>query len=143
MRIFVLALMMILLPLRGWMGDAMAMEMAVDELHATHTIAETAHNTGARATLLPELKSTDSPEHDCHDVAAQSPLDATDGGVVSDHTASTECGSCSACQSCHAVGMLAMSHPNLVSAAPVVKATVGHPLLKGVTPNPGLKPPIS
>jgi hypothetical protein len=143
MRIVVLALMMILLPLRGWMGDAMAMEMAVDELHATHTIAATANNTGAGATLLANLKSTHAPEHDCHDAAAQSPVDATDGRVVPDHTASTDCGSCSACQSCHAVGMLAMNHPTLGSAAPAVKATAGHPLLKGVTPDPGLKPPIS
>lgn len=143
MRIFMLALMMILLPLRGWMGDAMAVEMATDQLHATHTIAISAGAAGASATFPTKTESTHSTAHDCHDAPTQATADTAGGQHGSDNAPSTDCGSCSACQSCHAVGLVAMGHPTLSSAAPAVKATAGHPLLKGVTPNPGLKPPIS
>ena len=143
MRIFMLALMMILLPLRGWMGDAMATEMATDQLHATHSIASSALTVGASATFFTKTESTHSAEHDCHDTAAQTAVDAAGELLGSDTTPPVDCSSCSACQSCHAVGLLALSHPTLSSAVPTVKATTGHPLLKGVTPNPGLKPPIS
>jgi hypothetical protein len=144
MRILVLALMMTMLPLRGWTGDFMAMEMAVDQFHASHLIATpegTARTSGPSGV---DSASSKSSERDCHEIVALTAVEAVGGQPESnDNVSSNTCGSCTACQSCHTMGLLAMSHPAFIHVELTVKATAGHPLLEGVTPDPGLKPPIS
>ena len=108
MRFLVLVLMLVLLPLRGWMGDAMATAMAVD---AINTIAVSAHEKTAEGYFgHTTVKTTAGVMTDCAehtaahmseatpaDKAATSPLDSTDQNGHGEH--------CQTCQACHSVAM--------------------------------------
>jgi hypothetical protein len=99
MRLIVLALMIVLLPLRGWAGDTMATQMAS---------AAVAIETGAARTK--KIAATASFDHknqafqttqampDCHEQVASH--QETDQTANSDH-----CGTCQACQACHTVAL--------------------------------------
>ncbi len=110
MRLFVLALMMVLLPLRGWTGDAMATDMAVSaaaqQMHQTATAAK------ADAHLSHQAHEGRS-DHAAHE--AQSEVTANTADCLShadcDQTHNAghnagHCESCSACQACHNVALL-------------------------------------
>jgi hypothetical protein len=110
MRFLVLALMMLLLPLRGWTGDAMATDMALSmAAQLTHSTAA-----AAKSDVHPEHPSheghSDHPAHEASaEVMASTPdcLNHADCGQAHDtgHSAGT-CESCSACQACHNVALL-------------------------------------
>ncbi len=98
MRRWFFVLLILLLPLRGWVGDAMAMQMALPGQHAAtsgvmqHADAKSASahtplNTGAAA-------ATD----DCF-----GHTNAQDTGDASDDA---HCEACAMCQTCHTVAML-------------------------------------
>ncbi len=99
MRLFILALMIALLPVRGWVGDAMATSMAAGHAQqiATKTIADTPGKSGAKA------------QFDHHSLMSEAVQDASDcaGHMASEVTAEadTNCESCSACQACHTVAL--------------------------------------
>ena len=111
MRIFLFALMIALLPLRGFAGDVMATEMAIQmaaqaQSHfsdATKTVAAHADHPGA------------SGHFDSHHETAAAPEAATTGNACADHVAAEQChsssnhgdnhGSCQACQACHTVAL--------------------------------------
>lgn len=145
MRHLLLALMIALLPLRGWVGDAMATQMAAAhvqhgqlasaEQSATKTIAASAHHMGAEGHSGHEETSPEATMamHDCAGNTSDSSTPTNDAG----------CESCAACQACHTVALsLATS-----DQSPVFK---GRSLLR---PAPdqfasadaalGQKPPIS
>jgi hypothetical protein len=144
MRILVPALIMIMLPLHGWMGDVMAMEMAIDQLHASHLITSPEGTAKAGGYFGVASASIKSSERDFDEIVAQTAVEAVGGQLESnDNVSSNNYGSCSACHSCHTMGLLAMSHPAFIHVEPTFEATAGHPLLEGITPDPGLKPPIS
>ena len=102
MRHLFVAFLIALLPLRGWVGDAMATSMAADHAQhmaqvATKIIATDTHQTGEKAHFDPEtvavkatLLTVDCSGHDLESVSLK----------VSAH-----CDSCSACQACHAVAL--------------------------------------
>lgn len=109
MRFLLFALMIALLPLRGWIGDAMATEMALAQVQhpqlATKTIASHTHETGAEAhfhheAAAPEAADAVQAMQAVHDCAGHAADDAS-------HVADAHCESCAACQACHAV---ALSH---------------------------------
>jgi hypothetical protein len=77
MRRFIFILMIALLPLRGWMGEAMATQMATTNLIATQAI-----NTPANAHFEAENSMSDC---DMHKSAKPS---------------------CTHCQACHATGLV-------------------------------------
>ncbi len=79
MRRFIFILMIALLPLRGWMGEAMATEMA-----ATNLIASQAINTPANVDFEAENSMSDCDLHK--------------------NKTTTE-SSCTHCQACHATGL--------------------------------------
>ena len=87
MRRFIFILMIALLPLRGWMGEAMATEMAAINLIATKAI-----NTPATTNL--EAKNSIS---DC-DMHKSSSTDSTSN--------TTTKSSCTHCQACHVTGLI-------------------------------------
>lgn len=96
MRRLLLALMILLLPLRGWLGDAMAMELAVPAMQAVavHAAeAETAHHAGFG-------HQADAAAPPCHEDAQAAPATAHHG---SEHPAGHGHGHCTACQICHSV----------------------------------------
>ena len=95
MRRFFLILMIALLPLRGWVGDAMAMEMLVQHPIAMQNIAASADKSSASDLFDTEMQA-ECPGH------AESTTPASD----TDNTSGTRpnhCGSCPLCQICHTV----------------------------------------
>ena len=83
MRSFIFILMIVLLPLRGWMGEAMATEMATMNMIAKQTM-----NTLAAADSSLENSVSDCDMH------------KTKGAELT-----TAKPSCNCCQACHATGM--------------------------------------
>jgi hypothetical protein len=88
MRRFIFILMIALLPLRGWMGEAMATTMAADEI-AINLIADKAINT---STSIDSPLENDTSNCDMHKLA---PVDD-----------SSSQSSCTACQACNAAGTM-------------------------------------
>ena len=98
MRFLVIALMIVLLPLRSWAGDAMATQMAGSQI-AIESGAANAHETSATATFDHQKQA----KSDCHE-ATPSPLDSHPS--ASHEPGSNHCGNCVACQACHTVALL-------------------------------------
>ena len=100
MRRFIFILMIALLPLRGWVGEAMATEMATMHLVATQAI-----NTPATAIFgIKNDVSTDLTAST--DAATPSSAMPADCEMHAGSTADTPAKQlCSHCQACHAVGL--------------------------------------
>ncbi len=131
MRTLFLAFLIALLPLRGWIGDAMALDLAGPH----HAAVTAAANTTAG---LPDCHTghTGHGGHGGH--ADMSTTDSPDPAQ-----ADGDCGSCSLCQICHSV-VLASALPPLPSlqlgaAAPLAR----QPLYASAERLPGDKPPKS
>jgi len=90
MRRFIFVLMIALLPLRGWMGEAMATETASINFIATQVI-----NTPANANLVAENSMSDCDLHK-----------SKTANNTSDTTNTTAKSSCTHCQACHATGLV-------------------------------------
>lgn len=124
MRILFLAFMIALLPLRSWVGDAMAMGLG------SHAM------TAAQAEVMPPAAA------DCHDHSGHAP--------VLDHLAAQhseahdqDCGSCSACQICHSVALASALPSYTPSPLPDVPPASATRQLASAERAPGYKPPIS
>ena len=114
-----LALMILLLPLRGWLGDAMATEMAgktmpvMQQQVATKIIAGHAHKTSDASHLSHETPAPESAQAllDCAGHSSETALQPT-----ASHDG--HCGSCQVCQVCHSVAL----SPPAVILVPAFKA---------------------
>ena len=165
MRHLMLAFMILLLPLRGWMGDAMATEMAAKvAVHAaperssaqvaTKPIATSAMDTGAGSQFHHESaafeavsglhagnndnahKTGHAAAHDCADLGAGQTSQTADAN-------DGHCGSCQACQACHTLALSAalvqantLFAPSALCHAAAVQFASAQAAL-------GQKPPIS
>ena len=117
MRALLIALMIALLPLRGWVGDAMAQQLATASVQAPVSGAEQARHTHTDCALHGDQGSTPEP--------------------ASDHG-----GSCSDCQVCHTMAMEAPSLASLQAAsAPAVLYPVSSDFASAERAL-GFKPPI-
>ncbi|MEO5738658.1 MAG: hypothetical protein ABIQ82_14530 [Variovorax sp.] len=123
MRVFVLALAILLLPLRGWLGDAMALQnvqpqqtMAAEAstaMHAMHDMADMAHDDAS------------------HPPAAHTP-------------AAPDCQTtCTHCQLCHSVAMTVWPELALLGEAPREAPSFRPVVFASAEPARGFKPPIS
>lgn len=106
MRRLLLILMIALLPLRGWAGDAMATGMAAGQMaqmQQTHVATE---NIAAHAHAASEKAHFD------YDIAAPhtGPMAADCAGHGADDGDASHCDTCSACQACHAVALAHSGH---------------------------------
>lgn len=120
MRLFLLTLMIALLPLRGWMGDAMTLERSVSE-HDAMTVASVQDNCHQIS------------QHGMHEAATTSdPAHAQDDGD-----------SCTDCQICHSIALATtlLSTPTLQARMP--QPLVLNRLHASADPAPGFKPPIA
>ncbi|WP_084181130.1 hypothetical protein [Polaromonas glacialis] len=102
MRHLFLILMIALLPLRGWVSDAMATGMLASQVQqqqqtATKTEATHGHEAGTKA-----HQDTETVVADVTPTAADCPGHAS--GAES-HAADAHCESCSVCQACHTVAL--------------------------------------
>jgi hypothetical protein len=92
MRRWLLLLVVLLLPLRGWMGDAMAGQML------QHSAADM--NVHASAVAGAEHAA---PVHDCADHAHAAPAPAHEQQAQPE--AGTDCRTCASCQVCSSVAL--------------------------------------
>lgn len=104
MRHLFIAFLIALLPLRGWVSDAMATEMVVAQFQTqqqgvTKATAEHAHEAGEQAHIDLDTEVTTA-----RMAAADCPGHASGGDS---HAADTHCESCSVCQVCHTVALSA------------------------------------
>ena len=98
MHRLLIIIMIALLPLRGWAGDAMATGMATGQMQVAaksiaahaHAVMEAAHFDHENAT--PDATGTHA---DC----------AGHGAEDADHAGDSHCDTCSACQACHTVAL--------------------------------------
>ena len=142
MRHLVLALMILLLPLRGWMGDAMATSMATDMAitmaAGTHKTSQSNHFEGQTpAQAAPAADPQALPDCAGHSASQATPAQAS-------HDAQGEHGQpCQSCQACHTVA-LSPSSPDLRGAftAPPMPRSVAAEFTSAVAAL-GQKPPIS
>ena len=125
-----LMLMIALLPLRGWVGSAMAHEPGTGVTMAVQAHVAQAHAADADAAA----------HEDCMGHEAAAP--AADAAPESD-SAGFACPTCADCQACSAVGLataaaslIPLSFDRPQPAAPVVG-------FASADPAPGFKPPIS
>ena len=142
MRRCILLIMIALLPMRGWIGDAMATEMASSRSQvnseqsqsATEIIAGHAHLAGAADYFGYKNVQENSvtPGTDCFDHSGAG--EASDGA---------HCNTCTVCQVCHTV---ALSPGFAGSDAALSLVTPPHSpvaLFASADPAHGKKPPIS
>ncbi|GAB3478485.1 hypothetical protein GCM10011496_16870 [Polaromonas eurypsychrophila] len=139
MRHLILALMIALLPIRGWVGDVMATEMASSRpavLAATNTIAD-----------LTPLVWADG--HFDHASAAPQPVAATPdcaghGNGDSPAPASgAHCEVCPACQACHTVALSPTADTTAPVLAPLSPSHSPVARFASADTAQGQKPPIS
>jgi hypothetical protein len=139
MRHLVLALMIALLPIRGWVGEVMATDMASSKAtqrqNATKMVAAHAHGAGAGDHF--GHASTDAP------APAAAPDCAGHGTQESNPMADAHGESCTVCQACHTVALFpmipAMPSPMASPSVPRSPAT----RFASAIAAPGQKPPIS
>lgn len=128
MRTLFLALMIALLPLRGWVGDVMAMERLGQAL-PTAPAAAAGHN-------------------ECHEAQAHHGHDVTQedmshpAGHANGH-AQADCSGCTVCQICHSVVLASVPTPTRTAALPMALPPSHTRLYASAEPVPGFKPPIS
>lgn len=137
MRHLVLALMIVLLPLRGWAGDAMATQMASAAI-ATETGAASAHEMRATASFdhQNEVFEATQTVPDCHEQSAGQPN--ADLTANSDH-----CGTCQACQACHTVALSPSTLTVTASFKPPQLRPARAAAFTSAAAALGQKPPIS
>ncbi|MGB4118130.1 MAG: hypothetical protein WBK51_16430 [Polaromonas sp.] len=129
--------MIVLLPLRGWAGDVMAVEMASTAI-AIKSEAVGAHKIAATASFDHQNQASAATQAlpDCHEQLASQP--AIDNTTNNDH-----CGTCQACQACHTV---ALTHSPIEVAgsftSPQLRPTQAA-VFTSATTALGQKPPIS
>ena len=143
MRRFSFVLVIALLLLRGWMGEAMATGMALAPLQplpsATQTVAAHAHAPGAQM-------------HVGHEAAepalfdeAQAVHDCTGGADSEDpsHAGPAHCDACAACQACHTVALSPLAPSTAsISMPPALPRSSATQFASAVAAL-GQKPPIS
>lgn len=143
MRVLLLALMIALLPLRGWVGDAMAMEMVAATLQqpeiAMNSVAS--HADMARETTPFETRHEAMVHADCPGHAATASGSDTPAG--SQHLAdAADCATCAACQICHTVALTPIPLQMASAALPTVQPQSSSHHFASAERAPGFKPPI-
>jgi len=135
MRTLLLALMIALLPIRGWLGDAMALEMVRHSLPAASLVAEaSAASMTADAHCHEAMDSDGGMDTMAHHAGSH------DDDSGADHQG---CGTCTACQVCHTVALGGMPLIDTVHSAPQAPPAAHATRFASAEPAPGLKPPIS
>lgn len=123
MRVLLLALMIALLPVRGWVGNAMAVDMAAQQAQQAAANAES----GIEASAMPE---------DCpmHAQASEAETSQADGA---------HCNGCNTCELC--LALASFTWPGLQPAAFTLHAEplAGGTLFTSAERASGFKPPIS
>lgn len=138
MRVLIVTLMIALLPMRAWLGDAMAMQM-VTHTDTTESIADSPVSKRAEATFSVKSETPHSPCHEADAGMHHGPETAVSTNT-DDHS---DCGQCSACQVCHGVAIFLATDHLAMLAPPALLMHSTPSLFASVPRTPHLKPPIS
>lgn len=144
MRHLLLALMIALLPLRGWVGDAMAMEMMASALDhrvesASYFIASHADSTSPEAQFNAQpmdMVHADCPGHATMASSGNTPADSQH------HADAADCATCAACQICHTVALTPIPLQIAAAVLPAGQPQTSSPHFASAERTPGFKPPI-
>lgn len=132
MRTLFLALMITLLPLRGWVGDVMAVELSRQSTAAHHAAPVSAPS------VHHEAHAAGAPHHGHTMADAAAPCADAD-----EEQGLADCTGCTVCQICHSVALT----PVLPELPPAVRPTSvpasSQPLYASAERALGDKPPIS
>ncbi|MGA0569537.1 hypothetical protein ACO2Q9_02330 [Variovorax sp. VNK109] len=131
---FVLVLMSLLL-VRGWVGDAMAIGKVPAVHGATPAIA-----LAADAPMPCHDAPAPASAHDMHAMVA---TDAAMNHDMPQHGSGDDCGTCTSCQVCHssAVALLSGTPPAATMPQALAQRMTAH--FASAEPQQGFKPPIS
>jgi hypothetical protein len=113
LRHLMLALLIVLLPLRGWMGDAMALEMLSQTLNTSKSIATAPDSAWATSHFDQSIPHTSAPCHDEADSGADTAALSVPG---------ESCHHCNACEVCNLTA--AMQTTALAALVPVAQQAV-------------------
>ena len=147
MRFLVLALMIALLPLRGWAGEVMATEMASTQVVRAKAQAESATELVASDAKIHWTTGTFEGKKTVFEAShtKTSAIGDCEGHAKVDEAASVaaHCDSCPACQACHTVALSAAAADlNLTfSSRTLLRPAAAH--FASATAALGQKPPIS
>lgn len=134
MRAAFFVLMMVLLPIRAWVGDAMVIQTA--SISTSPALAGVKVNSGSSLTPLP-----------CHEAATVSAhtTDLTEPPAVAGDSASAhgDCAQCSTCQMCHSVALFTAIDCWSALVLPRLEVRSSLSLFVSVPLAQHLKPPIS
>ena len=116
MRHLLLALLIALLPLRGWVGDAMATQMAAGQIQHSQS-QQHGQQHDATKMIADDQDGILAAAHFDHEEVAEAlpaaePDCAGHSTGESTHAADGHCESCAACQACNAVA-LSLTGPDL------------------------------
>ncbi|MBP7565214.1 MAG: hypothetical protein KA795_04335 [Burkholderiaceae bacterium] len=163
LRLALMLVVMAMLLARGWMGQAMAMEMAMNPAtaHAStprgmapahHAAASGGHDAAAQASSGHAHVITAVEPPPCHGSAtlmAQATPDAPESHHTSHATSqedshdTSHCGTCTLCQVCHSVAMTDDAATGSPFALPQAAPLQPAPRFASAEPHQGFKPPIS
>ena len=144
MRVLLVALMMILLPLRGWMGDAMAismmnMQMGTSAPPHAMSMQNMAHEMAPQSLQqMPQTAAQASEHDDCAGMTMAAPENAGESAG-----AMAGCESCAVCQACSAVVMGADAQRSLTLSLAQASPVGALPHFASAHAQRGQKPPIS
>ena len=142
MRRLFLILMIALLPVRGWVGDVMAVEMsmvmAAQNEIATESVASYAHSTGARGQF--DSENTAPAYAECPGHAGAAPADMV---ATADNATNGHCNTCGVCQICHTVALATTVAQYPADPKPDALPFIGSTRFASAVTALGQKPPIS
>ena len=139
MRAVLLVLMIALLPLRVWLGNAMAMQNMAGPGNTIENIAVSAYPIRAGTIFYLNSETLAGPCHEAASVAGQ----ASDVTPSTDSAAHSDCTQCSTCQLCHSVALSSVSRLLPLLALPTQALQSSPTRFASVARAPHLKPPIS
>ncbi|MCU4117944.1 hypothetical protein [Variovorax sp. N23] len=136
MRLLVLVLAIVLLPLRGWLGDAMMLAPVQPSTagHAMHAMADGA----MKAHGMHAMPSAD--DNEAHAMHAAMDPGATHDGSEGTHAAHA---TCDTCQFCHSVAVTAWPEVPMPVTAPAHAPVAEAMRFASAEAVQGFKPPIS
>lgn len=142
MRLLLLLLAIVLLPLRGWLGDAMMLAPVQQATagHAMHAMADGAVAAHTTHTMHAKPAADAHGMHAAHAAHAAMDHDAAHGDPDSGHGAHT---TCDTCQFCHSVAVTAWPEVPMPAAAPAHAPVAGAMRFASAEAGQGFKPPIS
>lgn len=143
MRTLFFALMIALLLLRGWVGDAMTNSMALAPLQPSHPASELRQLAVKTAATAAAHTADEAAHPTAHPTAPDAAPDCAGHATANDDAAATHCQSCDACQACHSVALTPPAASPSAAFNPRAQPPAKAARFASADAVPGQKPPIS